>query len=110
MAHSLLTDLEKILPLKDNLPTDDNTGRIGNKAHNRKSTHTLATGTLADETNAFSLLNVVRQAVDRSKLTILHVEIGLKVFYLQYFLCDVYSPPLLHFTGRDIITTIFDDN
>ena len=76
MAHFRLTNLKKVLPLKDNLTADNNTWGIGNKAHDRKGAHALATSTLTNETYTLPLLDIVPQAVNRSYLTILGIEIG----------------------------------
>ena len=92
MAHFLLTDLEEVLPVEDNLTTDDNSWGIGDKAHNREGTHALATGTLTNETYALSLIYMIREVINCPDFPILSVEIGSQVLDFKYFLCDVSLP------------------
>jgi hypothetical protein len=66
MAYFLLTNLEQVLTFKDDLTANNDTWGIGNKAHDGKSTHTLATGTLTNETYALPLINIIREFVNCS--------------------------------------------
>lgn len=83
MAHFLLTNLEKVLPIKDNLTADNNARRVGNKAQDRKSAHALATSTLTNEADTLPFVDIIRQAINGFYLAFLGVEIGSQVFYFK---------------------------
>jgi hypothetical protein len=92
MAHFLLGNLKKVLPLEDNLTTNNDSGWVGNKAQDGKGADALAAGTLTNQAYAFTFVNMVGKSVISSNFPLFGVEIGSQVFNFEYCLCDCRSP------------------
>lgn len=97
MTYFILTELEEVFIIEDNLAADNNARRIGDKTHNGHSAHALAAGTLPDQSNALPLIDVVGDAINGSYLPFLSVEVGFEVFDFQQFLSDILLP---HFAAN----------
>ena len=92
VAHFLLGNLEKVPSLEEDFTADDDTWWIRNQTQDGKGANALSTGTLTNQTYTLTLLNIVRKPVISSNLSLFGVEIGFKVFYFEYSLCDCRSP------------------
>ena len=97
MTHLLVTELEQVPPLKENLTTDDNAGRIGNKTYDGKSAHALSAGALANYRNTFAFIDIIGEIVDCLYLSFSSEKRGSQVFYFQNFLSDGPSPHFSYF-------------
>jgi len=97
VTHFIVTDLEEVTSLEENLTANDDSRGIGNQTQKRKSTYALSTGTFADQTYRLSFINVIGNTINCPDLSFLGVEVCLEVFNFENFLCDVSSPRFYYF-------------
>jgi len=103
VTHLLVGELEEVPSLKDNLATNDDTWRIGNKTQDGKSTHALAAGTLSNQPYTFPLIDIIGKTINGSDFSFVGVEVRFQVLNFKNFLCD-YITSLL-FTDSCLIKT-----
>ena len=82
-AHIVHVNLQDVLALKEEFSTHNFSGRVGDQAHQRQGAHALAAAAFTHKAKGFSLLNLVRNPVNRLNYTFKGVEIGSKVFDFQ---------------------------
>ncbi len=82
-AHFGFADLRQIAPFKEHLPFRDERRRHRQQPHDRVARDRFAAARFAHQRNAFTLLDVERNPVDRARNAGIGLEMRMKILNLK---------------------------